>query len=556
MPTQSEARKTEPENGEAAPEPQAAEAAKPAEPPTGGPSAAVEGPTPATVEPTEGPVDASAGPGDASSAIAKETAALAPLNGQPLKRRRSLFRRIERRVTRRSAEFLEYLSVDSARRRRASIVLAVAVNIMLFTALAVFGRFQIWIPEAPRDSVSIVMLELPVEPALPELREPEIVPTPEPEPQPEPEPEPELITEPEIEPEPAPTPEPEAQSEPAPEPEPEPQPAIEPEPEPVIEPEPAPEPELRLDLTPEPVLAPLAEDALEPMIEDPLPADDALLEPVAPEEPPAETDVAVDEPAPAEVVEQAPVADAPPLVEPEPRAAPEPDIASQETGEEEKKDEEDQGAEPAPPEPEPAIAEAPAPASDDAFDEEPVFGGSRAALPQVDLPEGEAAAVPGQSGVVAIYCPKEFANKDKAAECAGRTEIKSGWRPGASGEDWSVAVRLLKKDQQAGRVGASPSEVFGPEQGQAIEDAANAAALRDFRRTVGRGLDDPAGATSGNLNETLGQPDLGPAENEPSWTLREDPNVDQKQVDKLKKALEDAERRNSPQSDEAQRPDN
>ena len=40
----------------------------------------------------------------------------------------------------RSARFLDYLAVDPRRRLRAAIILALAVNTILFTALAVFGH--------------------------------------------------------------------------------------------------------------------------------------------------------------------------------------------------------------------------------------------------------------------------------------------------------------------------------------------------------------------------------------------------------------------------------
>lgn len=91
----------------------------------------------------------------------------------------------------------------------------------------------------PIATLSVPVIEAPVEPEpSPEpLPEPTPEPTPEPQPTPEPSPEPEPVVSPE--PAPAPSPEPEPQPTPQPEPEPE---TVEPSPEPV-EPEPTPEPE-------------------------------------------------------------------------------------------------------------------------------------------------------------------------------------------------------------------------------------------------------------------------------------------------------------------------
>jgi hypothetical protein len=165
-------------------------------------------------------------------------------------------------------------------------------------------------------------------------------------------------------------------------------------------------------------------------------------------------------------------------------------------------------------------------------------------LPNVDLPEGQAAITPGQSGVVAIFCPEEFTDKEKAAECAGRTEIKSGWRPGAGGEDWSEAVRLLKKDKIAGRTGASPSDVYGAEIGGRMEDAETLNALRDFRKSQAP-VNNQAADSSSNVDRTLGRPDIGPEAVEPSWTLKDDPLVTRKDAEKLREALEEAEKKKS-----------
>jgi hypothetical protein len=407
----------------------------------------------------------------------------------------------------RSARFVDYLSVDPVRRSRASLVLAIALNTILFTVLAIFGRFEIWIPNAPGDSFRVVMVELPPAPEPPEALEPEIVPEPEPVPEPVLEPEPE----PEPEPELAETPEPETP--PAPEPEPKPEPEA-------VEPLPA------LDLTPAPVLAPPAEDEEAPFIPEPEITEPQEVAPVVEEETPP---IVVEE----EV--QTPADEAPPLVE---------EVAEPEPGAEiEEAEPEEEAVEPEPAAPEETeIAEPEPPANDDMFDEEPVFGRPQLPLPTVNLPEGQAAISPGSSGVVAIFCDQQFKNKDKAAECAGRTDIRSGWLPGASGENWGEAARLLKNDRAAGKVGVDPSAIYGAGVGRRLEDERRAGELRDPRRSMDS-LNDPAGAAAGNLTDTLGQPNVGPAPFEPSWTLPEDPQVSQKDLKKLEKELEEAEKK-------------
>lgn len=378
----------------------------------------------------------------------------------------------------RSARFLDYLSADPKRRARAALVLAVALNTVLFTALAIFGRFQIWIPNAPGDTFSVVMVDLPPAPAPPEALEPEIAPEPKPEP---------IV-------EPAPTPEPEPEVFEPPEP----------EPAPAVEPEPA------------PVFAPPSEEGEAPLIPE--------SEAAAPEDLGPAT---IEEEAPPVTVEedlQTPAQEAPPLVKE--IAEPEPELEG------EKAKPEEEAA--------PEIAE-PEPAGDDQFDEEPEFGRPRLPLPAVNLPEGQAAINPGSSGVIAIFCDRQFKNKDKAAECAGRTDIRSGWRPGASGEDWSEAARLLQRDRAAGKGGADPAAIYGESAGRRLEDERRAGELRASR--PGIDINDPAGAASSNVDATLGQPNVGPKDFAPSWTLPEDPEVTQKDLKKLEKDLDEAEKK-------------
>lgn len=507
------------------------------------PDLAPPGPAPASAAETENgppaaPAAAPAAP-DSATAPSADSASAAPPPPPAQGGVARALRRALRDFTRRSDRFLDYLSVDPTRRRRASIVLAAAVNIILYTALAVFGRFEIWIPAAPRDSISVTLVELPAPTVFPELRDPVTAP--------EPEPEPEIVREPEIRPEPAPAPkpapEPEARPEIAPAPEPEPETVAPPPPEP----EPLPAPEPRIDLTPEPQFAPPAEDEVAPFVAkpEPAPSEEILLP-----EPEAPSPEAAPEP-------QAPTEDAPPLVEPvAPESEPAPgELEVTAAGEDARTDEdEDENAQaadavsPQAPEAETRAAEI-QPSGDDMFDEAPAFGRPRLPLPSVDLPEGQAATLPGQSGVVAIFCPEEFKDKDKAAECAGRTEIRSGWRPGVGREDWSEAIRLLKRDRAAGRAGTDPSAILGPKAGGAIKDAEAIGELKDFRRSVDA-INDPAGGNSGNLNETFGRPDIGPPDYDPSWTLKEDPTVRQKDLKRLERDLEEAARARQPKSED------
>ncbi|HBS32922.1 MAG TPA: hypothetical protein DEA40_14495, partial [Parvularcula sp.] len=273
--------------------------------------------------------------------------------------------------------------------------------------------------------------------------------------------------------------------------------------------------------------------------------------PLIPDEPAPAATAPEQEERPGDIVvegEQAPAADADPLlsVEPEAREA----RAGKDAGDEQDEDEKGAGEraagaleqrEQAP------LAETRAPepaktAGDDSFDEAPVFSGRRFTLPQVDLPKGDTPAKPGSSGVMAIFCPEEFEDKEKAAECAGRTEIRSGWRPGASGEDFSKAAAILRSKREDGDFSGDDVR-YGTDLARAANDRARQQDLEDFRRgqagaTANAGIAPDPGSAS--------RPDLiGPGA-EPSWTRRDDPLVDEKDVEKLRRELEEAEERNNP----------
>lgn len=422
------------------------------------------------------------------------------------------WRRSLRTADRRIAKTVERIAETPRRRNRASLAGAIILNLLMLTVLAVYGRVRIYVPNKPAESMSIVYVDLPANVPVVDLRDPEIAIEPEPEPEPEPIPEPELKPEPE----PAPVPKPEP-------------PAAE-----IPKPEPEPAPDEIVDLTPEPVFARPSEIEEAPFI---------------PDEAPAPAEATLEEPLPGDIEvtgEQVPAEEAKPLVsvEPEARQA----EAEEDAGDEDATDREGAGEDAAGEQdtreqaPVAEIETRPAekPAGDDMFDEEPVFSGSRFALPKVDLPKGDASVSPGQSGVVAIYCPEEFTDKEKAAECAGRPEIRSGWRPGSTGEDFSKAAAVLKNRNRHGDF-SGDNVTFGPEIARQIEQRKRMEDLQDFRKGQDLGnaglAPEPAGAA---------RPDLIPGVAEPSWTKRDDPLVDRKDVEKLKKELDEAAKRADP----------
>ena len=382
------------------------------------------------------------------------------------------------------------IAADDRRRWRASLALAIAINAVLLTALGVFGRVRIFVPNAPSDSISVVFVDLPEDPIFPELRDPETVPEPEPE-------DADVVEQPELEPEPEPepTPEPEEalQEEEAPDPEPD-------------EPEPEPDPEPAIDLTPDTVFAPPAEE-VGPFVPETEPATVRETAPGAPDAGDAAEEAADDEQSPAE--------DDAPLVEEEARET------GVEFAEEDAADEDGElvaGEDVNSLAPPVEIGDDDEITGDDAFDNQSRFIKPRVALPlpNVDLPEGETPALPGESGVVAIFCPEEFQNEDKQQECAGRTEIRSGWRPGSSGEDWSEATRLLKQQRREGGVanGPAPAQVVPPAVARRLEDERRARELSDFRRSA-EDVNDLS-RSGDTLDDTFVRPDIGPPGVEPS----------------------------------------
>lgn len=398
--------------------------------------------------------------------------------------------------------YADHVAADIRRRRNTSIGAALALNVVILTFVGIYGTVQIWIPSAPGESHVVMVTPTPPAP-MPELRED--LTTPEPV-----KIEPEIVKEPELTPEPDPLPTP--------------------EPEPVIplEPEPAPEPEPQkpvINLAPEPVFAPPAKEERGALVPEP---------PAAAQEP----SLSVTERA---AGQQSPESSPEPLVEPgADRTAAE--AAAEEARRREAEEAARLAAEKA------ASPQAQTNTGDDAFDEEPVLG-SRKPLPKVDLPAGAQVAAPGASGVVAIFCPEEFKNKDKAAECAGRTEIRSGWKPGSSGEDWSEAVRLLKQARERGQGGADPATTFSPEVARRLQrdyqnkDAAPSV-LGDQRPATDGfgGIENKTQKSTDTIERGLGRPSIGPAEPVSADERRDPAPISDGQIRKLEKALDEAEK--------------
>lgn len=466
-----------------------------------------------------------------------------------------------RRVSLPFTKRIDALAAHERQRFAAAMLLAIIVNGGVLVALSIFGEVRIWVPNRPSTTISLVFADLTIEPDVPELIRPETIK--------DPEPEPEIIEEPELEEEPAPDPKPEE---------------AEPEPEPII------------DLTPEPVDAPLSEeqdaaqDALEngegaqddaealsagAEGEDPADAgleqetleNDALNE--TGEEAAGEEDAAdITAQEDTDLVEEADANEG------ADEGAQEADLeenggeAGLEIAEQEGLDEgemalgdetpgfENQGDETQ------GDALPELPFDDDFFDKAPTrrFVKPRFALPlpgvslpETALPEGEAAALPGRSGVVAIVCPEEFSDEEKQKECAGRPEIRSGWRPGASGEDFTQAARLLQADRARGGNGAGggvrgapagglPTErVFGPDVARRIEEQERRRLAQEARQETGgetRSLPDEADA----LGDALARPDLSGGDAVPAWARRDNAPLTEREIEELEKALDEAAR--------------
>ncbi len=577
---------------------------------------------------------------DPSSYYARSWIVRTFLGVLPVKSRKSARNKIDG-FGRFFVDIIETLAVNDRRRRFSALTMALMLNLVLLSSMALFGRFRIFIPNAPPSSINISLVSEAADPIYTQLRNPDIAleQEEEPEPEPETEPEPEVV-EPEPEPEPEiPEPEPEPEiAEPELEPEPEPEPEI-PEPEPEPEPQPEPEPEITLDvlldddlavpeqaeedpLIPDPVLErpqpldgqsiaerfALAREAVErqqqeqlalaeaeeeeqvqeiEQAEDTDQSEQAEQEDSTPEE---TQDIAENEQPLIEVGERGPdetagdqLADEDELTSPDDvqgdvevdealLAELEALVDNDETANEDNTDTEDEALSP-PLSPEDILRSLSqrnqnpdsqlAQSGDDAFDEPVRFddrragrlaGRPRSLLPLVDLPTIEGVegnentplgAFAGASGVVAIFCKEQFENPDKIAECAGRVQILSGWRPGDSGEDYSKAVEYLREAQRRGQ-GTSPQ--FRNTLGEIVDDPlfgpVDETVLQAFRRRVRarqaengnraradqtsrRSLTDLADPSAGSIHSEENGIDIGPGPvgrrpvERPSRTIRD-----------------------------------
>ena len=164
-------------------------------------------------------------------------------------------------------------------------------------------------------------------------------------------------------------------------------------------------------------------------------------------------------------------------------------------------------------------------------------------MPRVQLPVGDTPITPGSSGIVAIFCPDQFENDDKAKECAGRRELRSGWRPGDSGEDWARATELLKRARERGQTGPDLDLVVGPIEARRIR---NDRLLRDLEaaRPNDSRITNQADGADDNLSRGVegNRPAIGPSPFEPNWSLPDDSELSQKEIDELREALEEAEK--------------
>ncbi len=165
------------------------------------------------------------------------------------------------------------------------------------------------------------------------------------------------------------------------------------------------------------------------------------------------------------------------------------------------------------------------------------------AAPDLVLPEGETSTLPGESGVVAIFCPEEFQdNQEKVQECAGRPEIRSGWRPGDSGENFDRAIQLLRTNRTRGFAGDNVGGQFSGEAARRAVELQRRQQLEDFRRSQSGVNDLGTDAANANDPSRADLPNVGPEGFEPSWTQRDDPNLSPSDLEEIRRDLERSDR--------------
>lgn len=166
------------------------------------------------------------------------------------------------------------------------------------------------------------------------------------------------------------------------------------------------------------------------------------------------------------------------------------------------------------------------------------------ALPTLK-PERKTQRSTKEGGIVAIYCPDAFENADKAAECAGRVQIRSGWTPPASlREDWGrIAKELRRQVVRAPELGV----ILGPEEAERVIEERRVRELFDARRGVAREM--PTGADDAWRRSGGVVPDIGPPPVEPSWTLRAEPTLTDRQIRELRDGALDKKPETIPEKD-------
>ncbi len=194
------------------------------------------------------------------------------------------------------------------------------------------------------------------------------------------------------------------------------------------------------------------------------------------------------------------------------------------------------------PEPEEVYADLTGPEIDEAYRQSK-------ALPEIDLPEVGAS---GSSGVVAIFCPDVFDDPEKAAECAGRPEIRSGWTK--TNEDWTDITASLRRgginlpvaksnyDGPAWRAPLAENEqyyeptdkglIIGRDAARTLADARGYQQLKkaSFGTEQTTNL---IGQSLGNLGGEVQCFTSACDEWQPSWTLRDDPNINTDTIDRI-----------------------
>ncbi|WOI52628.1 hypothetical protein [Parvularcula sp. LCG005] len=211
--------------------------------------------------------------------------------------------------------------------------------------------------------------------------------------------------------------------------------------------------------------------------------------------------------------------------------------------------EEEEGPVPAP---EGELAEQPAATAVPAGRSAPVDDLPSVAVPEVDQPTGDPA------GIIALNCYQFFSDPDKAAECAGR-EVLSGWQAEINGgEDWGRIAEDLRRGGYA-RPSYGPDALAGMGENTTVYERADPRfrdrtfdpTPRRFREAFDSpeelakfdALRDPRKYASPFNQDAFADNGTRPIEPlsgwAPSWMLRDDPDIDQKDLGELLRRIEE-----------------